>query len=270
MTAIFAHRGCHFPGGPRENTLEAFAAARGAGAGGVELDVRLTADAELVVHHDRRIPGAGDVTNMTSSDLPPYVPLLADALTASQGMQVNVEVKHGGDGRSRWGRWGRVGPAGRRDERVERDEGLGVAEAVAALLSGRPGPGPSPVPGTGAVPGQHVLVSSFDGASLERVRALDPAIPLGLLIDRRTPAAVGVRRAQELGCATLHPFVAQVTPDLIDRAGEAGLGLHVWTVNAPADIAAMLSLGVAAIITDRVGAAVELARATRNGDDAAG
>lgn len=227
MTAIFAHRGS----GSRENTLAAFAAARAAGADGVELDVRLTADARLAVHHDRRIPGVGDVTNLAASDLPPYVPQLADALLVCEGMWVNIEVKQ---------------------ERGTTE----MAEAVVGVLAPRCT--------------RKVLVSSFDAPILVRVRALDPAIPLGLIIDWRTPVEEGIRQARELGCATMHPFVTQVSRAVADRAHEAGLGLHVWTVNAPEDIAAMLSLGVAAIITDNVGAAVSMARAPRNGDGAAG
>lgn len=47
---IIAHRGntSLFP----ENTIEAFEAARAAGANGIELDIHLTKDKELVVHHD--------------------------------------------------------------------------------------------------------------------------------------------------------------------------------------------------------------------------
>ena len=46
---IIAHRGdmAHAP----ENTLAAFASAIAKGADGVELDVHLTADGELIVHH---------------------------------------------------------------------------------------------------------------------------------------------------------------------------------------------------------------------------
>ena len=57
MTAVFAHRGC--TEGFTENTIDAFAEARRLGADGVELDVRLTADGALAVHHDAEIPGVG-------------------------------------------------------------------------------------------------------------------------------------------------------------------------------------------------------------------
>lgn len=84
MTAIFealrplltgppiAHRGLWTPGGAPENSLAAFSAARLAGYG-VELDVRLSADGEVVVFHDaglKRMTGAeGKVAQITAAEL---------------------------------------------------------------------------------------------------------------------------------------------------------------------------------------------------------
>lgn len=65
---IIAHRGdsSQFP----ENTLEAFAAALSGGADGIELDIHMTADGELVVHHDYYLGnpdnGRGTIPNITS------------------------------------------------------------------------------------------------------------------------------------------------------------------------------------------------------------
>ena len=58
MQKIFAHRGAsaYAP----ENTLEAFDLAVKMGADGVELDVHMTKDGELVVAHDEEI---GRVSN---------------------------------------------------------------------------------------------------------------------------------------------------------------------------------------------------------------
>ena len=94
-TAVQAHRGSPDPAsGVVENTLEAFHRARELGADGVELDVRLTADGGLAVHHDAVVPGAGPVHELATADLPDHVPLLADALEACTGMLVNIEIKN--------------------------------------------------------------------------------------------------------------------------------------------------------------------------------
>ena len=58
MTKIFAHRGAS--GYAPENTLEAFALGRDIGADGIELDVQMTKDGEVVVIHDETINRVSD------------------------------------------------------------------------------------------------------------------------------------------------------------------------------------------------------------------
>ena len=71
MSTIFGHRGAsgHAP----ENTLEAFQLAMAMGADGVELDVHLSSDGQLVVIHDetvdRTTDGSGFVNAMTLKQL---------------------------------------------------------------------------------------------------------------------------------------------------------------------------------------------------------
>ena len=59
-TKIYGHRGAS--GYAPENTLEAFELAAKMGADGVELDVHLTKDGELVVTHDEEISRVSDGT----------------------------------------------------------------------------------------------------------------------------------------------------------------------------------------------------------------
>jgi glycerophosphoryl diester phosphodiesterase len=254
MTAIYAHRGnttglpapvgAALSGGgrpeggtpARENTLAAFAAARRAGADGVELDVRLSADGVPVIHHDRRLPDGCDIANIAWRELPGDVPTLDEALDVCGGLSVNIEIKH--------------------------EEGACGTAAAAAVLADRRD---RQAPRSAARPARRqatslppVLVSSFHERCLTALSGAD--VPLGLLVDWRTSARTGLARATALGCATLHPFVSQVDADLVTAAAGAGIGLHVWTVNADADLAAMATLGVAAVITDRVVAAVPIVR----------
>ena len=66
---VFAHRGD--TSSAAENTIGAFLAAVRAGADGVELDVRRSADGALIVHHDAAVPGVGPVSDLLVRDLPP-------------------------------------------------------------------------------------------------------------------------------------------------------------------------------------------------------
>ena len=78
----------------RENTVEAFEEAAVQGADWVELDVRLSADDVLVVHHDAHYPDGRLVRDVPMDEVPAHVPSLAEAFEACDGMGVNVEVKN--------------------------------------------------------------------------------------------------------------------------------------------------------------------------------
>src|SRR5271155_5271136 len=139
MTAVFAHRGC--TEGFTENTIDAFAEARRLGADGVELDVRLTADGALAIHHDAEIPGVGVIAELGVADLPAHVPLLADVLAVCEGMVVNVEIKN-----------------------APQEPGWDAEEAVAALTA-------AAIEEAGWT--SRVLVSSFQMTTLRAVQAAD-------------------------------------------------------------------------------------------------
>jgi glycerophosphoryl diester phosphodiesterase len=229
MTEVFAHRGC--TEGFEENTLDAFAEARRRGADGVELDVRLTVDGALAIHHDAEVPGLGPVSELTVAALPGHVPLLADALAACEGMVVNVEIKNA------------PGDAGY-------DPGQTVAALTAAAIDE-------------ADWCERVIVSSFQPETLVAVGAADPRLALGALW---SPIALGdpraaLEQAAEAGWRAVHPFVSVVTPELVDAAHERGLAVNVWTVNSADDMLDLVAMGADALITDRLGDALAVARA---------
>jgi len=210
-----------------ENTVGAFAEARRLGADGVELDVRTCADGALVVHHGPVVPGLGPLAELAAADLPSAVPLLDAALAACQGMTVNVEIKN------------EPGEPG-----FDPTDAIGRRVARALAESGWT---------------DRVMVSSFRSETVDAVRLADPDLAVGWLVFAHD-ATTALERAIERGYQALHPFVVQVRPALVDRAHAAGLALNVWTVNADADLVAMAALGVDAVITDRVEAALTLCR----------
>ncbi len=226
MTAVFAHRGC--TQGFTENTIDAFAEARRLGADGVELDVRLTADGALAIHHDAEISGVGVVAELEVSELPAHVPLLADVLAVCDGMVVNVEIKN-----------------------APQDPGWDAGEAVAALTA-------AAIDEAGWT--RRVIVSSFQVATLRAVQAADGRLALGALWGFATEVEPALAEAAGSGFVAVHPFVAFVDRQLVERAHAMGLGVNVWTVNAADDLQAMVELGVDTVITDRLGDALDAAR----------
>ena len=98
MTIFLSHRG--ESDDEPENTMAAFELATKRDSDGIELDIRLTADGELVCVHDKtlkRVSGTDlAVASSTLSELRRYhpVPLLSEALDClTVGMHMQIELK---------------------------------------------------------------------------------------------------------------------------------------------------------------------------------
>ena len=219
--AIQAHRGSPDPGlGIRENTLEAFVRARQLGADGVELDVRMTSDGALAVHHDPVIEGAGAVADVSAGELPVFVPLLDAALDACAGLTVNIEIKN------------LPGEPG-----FDPTDHVAVQVVDLVIATGRR---------------SDVVISSFWPGSLEAVRDADPDLVTGLLLASWADPAQAVATALSHGCTALHPHLDLVSGALVEQAHAAGLSVAAWTVNGGAQLRAGQEAGVDTVITDDV------------------
>lgn len=219
--AVQAHRGSPDPErGVGENTVAAFERARRLGADGVELDVRLTADGTLAVHHDPVIAGVGPVHELAAADLPAHVPLLAEALETCAGMRVNIEVKNLP-----------IEPAFDPSDRCAREV---VTLVGAAGLEA------------------SVIVSSFWGDALAAVREADADLATGLLVVPAFDVATAVSAAIDLGCAAIHLPIGLVTPATVAAAHDAGLAVAAWTVADRAVLDGVLAAGVDTVVTDDV------------------
>jgi glycerophosphoryl diester phosphodiesterase len=93
---VFAHRGGSALA--PENTMAAFGNGLSLGADGIELDVHLSKDAVVVVHHDttvdRTTSGRGAVAGLSHAELARLdVPELGDVLRTFRDARVIVELK---------------------------------------------------------------------------------------------------------------------------------------------------------------------------------
>jgi len=225
---IIAHRGASAD--RPENTRDAFLEAARQGADWVELDVRAAADGGLIVHHDAWYHDQRTVWSTPTDARPRGVLVLDEALDACREvrpMGVNVEIKNlPGD----------LGDAGAAHTVV-------VADAVVDLLARRAAAGID----------EEVLVTSFDPATIDRVRDLGGPPTGQLVVDvRALPGAVASTARR--GHRALNPGDAGVDAELVAAAHGAGLAVHVWTVDDPARAAALAAMGVDGIITNVPGA----------------
>ena len=214
MTLVIAHRGAsaqHPPG----NTLEAFAAAGQMGADWVELDVHALADGGLVVHHDPSLPDGRALDEISTDELPQWVPLLEASLMICKPMGVNVEIKPDGP--------------------IELRAAL-VADTVDLLL--RLGPP------------ERFLVTSFDWGIITSVRERAPQVPTGLLTTEDPMTDGLLDRVVAAGHRAVNPWNGRVTPSMVAAAHGLGLAVNVWTVDDPARIIELATMGVDAIITN--------------------
>jgi glycerophosphoryl diester phosphodiesterase len=213
--AVIAHRGASHQA--PENTLAAFRLARSLGADAVELDVRRTRDGALAVHHDAHLADGRLLAATDAADLPPTVPLLADALDACEGMWVNIEIKNWPDD-------------------PDFDPGLHLADQVVELVNGR---------GDAA----RVLVSCFHLPTLDRVRARsDGHVRTAWLVVSMDAAAVASTRAH--GHAAIHPWFGSVTEEQVAEARAAGLDVNPWTCDDPDWMLRLAAWGVTGICTN--------------------
>ncbi|MDQ4144642.1 MAG: glycerophosphodiester phosphodiesterase [Actinomycetota bacterium] len=242
-----AHRGAsaYAP----ENTIEAYDLAIALGATTIELDVHETLDGVLVVTHDDTIDrtlrgplsAAKKVSSYTWAELsaldagtwfnethperarPEYegarVVRLIDVFER-YGSEVSyfIELKHP------------PCSMGMEDEIVEHVRRLELSSFSRS----------------------KVFVGAFSQKCLHKINDLDPGIGLVQLFHSyATSSAIRAYLAALPGyCTGIGPCKTAVEERLVAAARRRGLGVFVWTVNDPHEMADMIELGVEGILTD--------------------
>lgn len=228
----FAHRGGAFH--PEleglENTMTAFEHAVALGYRYLETDVHATRDGVLLAFHDavldRVTSHTGSIAETGYDDLAEVVvgereqiPTLATLLERFPDARFNIDIK-----------------------------AANAVEPLAALVQR-----------TRAH--DRVCVGSFNDRRMRAFRrAMDRPVatahgPAAVVAARFGPPAVAARATRGSGRAFQVPprrgAVRVVTEEFVARAHSAGHPVHVWTIDDPAEMHALLDLGVDGLMTDR-------------------
>ncbi|MDP4104514.1 MAG: glycerophosphodiester phosphodiesterase [Bacillota bacterium] len=226
MTQVFAHRG--YAAAFSENTMMAFKEAEKAGADGIELDVQLTKDGEIVVIHDEKLNrttnGNGFVkdfpykeirklnANKSGGGIEP-IPSLKEVLEWLQSNRLicNIELKNG------------FFPYEGMEEKViklVRDYGLE----------------------------DRIIFSSFNHYSIVYCYRLAPEIEIAPLYSGRI--FMPWIYAKSIQAKAIHPNYKGLTNDIIRKSIENGISVRPYTINNENEMKRLFALHCSAIITD--------------------
>lgn len=240
MTKIFAHRGAsaYAP----ENTVEAFALAMEQGADGIELDVQMTKDGQVVVIHDETIDrvsdGTGAVRDYTLEELKKFhfsnhmenyenavIPTLKEVLDLikSSNMLLNIELKTG----IYW-------YPNLEEKTMELVKEAGMED--------------------------RVIYSSFNHYSIKKILELNPHAECAFLY---SDVILNVDKyAKNAGVCGLHPAVYHLKmAEFLKEYQESGLKVRVWTVNKKEDMEKFIRADLEAVITNYPDKALEIRNA---------
>ncbi len=231
-TQVWGHRGAdgwdkqYAP----ENTLPSFQKAIDMGADGVEFDVQLSKDGEIVICHDEKIDrtsdGKGYIKDYTLKELkrfnfskphPEYgfveIPTLKELLDLMKptNLTLNIELKTG-----------MIYYDGLEEKTVKLVKKYGMEE--------------------------RVIYSSFNHYSLQKLKMQFPEVQIGLLMGENFVDVPDYPK--RLCAAALHPPMQGLTKEYIDRCREYGLKVHTWTVDNLDKMREVIAMGVDAFITD--------------------
>lgn len=233
VTEVVAHRGASAD--LAEHTVAAYELAIAQQADGLECDVRLTRDGELVCVHDRTVDrtsnGHGVVSAMRLAELDRLSwgtgdsgVLTLDTLLGllKPGVKLFVETKHP----VRYG---------------------GLVEAKLVALLARHG-----LAKPKAKEESPIVVMSFSARAVYRIRRMAPRLPTVMLVGTKVTPRVG---------DYVGPGIERLRADP-DYVAKAGRPTYCWTVDDPADVQLCRDLGVRFIATNKPAATSAVLRGT--------
>ncbi len=230
---VYAHRG--YSGKYPENTMLAFREAEKTGCDGIELDVQLTKDGEIVIIHDEKIDrttdGCGYVKDYTLEELRKFnasavkgdaygfepIPTLDEYCkwVKDTDLVTNIEIKSG----------------------VYYYEELEEKTLAMVRKYGLE---------------KKVIFSSFNHTSITLLRRLAPDIPCGALVEHEGLGNAGYY-CEKYDFQYFHPGWKCMSAEDVESCRMHHIPLNVWTVNDMGTLEQMYEYGVEGVISNYPG-----------------
>jgi glycerophosphoryl diester phosphodiesterase len=236
-----------------ENTLPGFERALQMGVTTLELDVGVTRDGVLVIHHDRALNP--DIARGPDGQWIAAPGPLIHELTYEQLQRYDVgRIRPGSEYAKRFAHQQAID--GTRVPRLSAILSKPVRFNIETKLSAQaPHETLAPEAFARALIAEvrkagaaaRTTVQSFDWRTLKVVERVAPEIATAYLTGRGNPEPERVHAA---GGRIWSPDFTTLTPQTLATARKLGLKLVPWTVNEPADIARVLDMKVEGIISD--------------------
>jgi glycerophosphoryl diester phosphodiesterase len=274
-----AHRGAR--AFAPENTLPAFAKAQTFGCDMIELDVHLSKDNEIIVHHDDNLLRCTDVENQFPG-LPSYfisdfsyeeISRLDAGRWFTQELALSPEKRQGFLQSLTPGEFARYilpedlahyasgavkVPTLRQALELSRNLGLRVNIELKMLPRMYPGLTDAVLDLVEELAMQtDVLISSFDHEQLRRIRQRSPIIVIAVLTNERL--ALPGDYLQRIGANALNPgtdplglnsLTHTLDAEAIEALRKLGMSVNVWTCNDKAQMRQLIAAGVTGLISD--------------------
>lgn len=230
MMLIIAHRGAS--GYAPENTLAAMKLAVEQNCDGIEMDVQLTKDGHVVVHHDwtvdRTTNGTGAIKDLTLEEIRSLdagvwfsdkyrgekVPTLEEVfIEMPKNLMLNVELK--------------AVSLDNRDLEAKVVELLEKYDRMDATI-----------------------ISSFNHLCLKRIREISPKVKIAVLYEAHMFNPYQYLEANNFDSYSLHPCHYYTTSELVQELHGKNIKVYTWTVNETSKAELLRAMGVDGIITN--------------------
>ncbi|MBD3191551.1 MAG: hypothetical protein GF308_12955 [Candidatus Heimdallarchaeota archaeon] len=213
---IFGHRGA--PYNQPENTLKSFKQAFQDGADGIEFDVRLTSDKEMIVIHDETINrttnGTGFVKELTHMEIRQVninnklkIPTLEEVVKKFGNEKwLNIEIKE----------------PGFEKQLIELLNDLQITKKI--------------------------VLSSFFVSVIQEINNISKKFSTALLFTYEINDFQSLKK--EMVIDSIHPHHKLVNKELMDQAKNNKLAVRAWTVDNPTKALSLTKIGIDGIITN--------------------